>query len=51
VQSSFVHGFHVACIVAAAICAAGAAGALLLPGRAPQGDVVAATAEAELVPA
>ncbi|HLY33480.1 MAG TPA: MFS transporter [Jatrophihabitantaceae bacterium] len=51
VQSSFVHGFHVACIVAAAICAAGAAGALLLPGRARQGDVVAVTAEAELVPA
>ncbi|WP_375488828.1 hypothetical protein [uncultured Jatrophihabitans sp.] len=33
VQTSFLHGFHVACIVAAAICLAGAAGASLLPGR------------------
>jgi EmrB/QacA subfamily drug resistance transporter len=34
VQTSFVSGFHVACVVAAGICLVGAAGALLLPGRA-----------------
>jgi EmrB/QacA subfamily drug resistance transporter len=33
VRTSFMSGFHVACIVAAGICLAGAAGALLLPGR------------------
>jgi hypothetical protein len=38
VQTSFLHGFHVACIVAAAICAAGALGALALPGRAVRAD-------------
>ncbi|MFE0462920.1 MFS transporter [Kitasatospora sp. NPDC058965] len=33
VQDSFMHGFHVACLVAAAICLAGALPALALPGR------------------
>jgi EmrB/QacA subfamily drug resistance transporter len=33
VRTSFMHGFHIACIVAAGICLLGAAGALLLPGR------------------
>jgi hypothetical protein len=32
-QASFMSGFHIACVVAAAVCVAGAAGALLLPGR------------------
>lgn len=35
VHTSFMSGFHVACIVAAGICLLGAAGALLLPGRVP----------------
>jgi EmrB/QacA subfamily drug resistance transporter len=34
VHTSFVNGFHVACLVAAGVCLLGAAGALLLPGRA-----------------
>jgi hypothetical protein len=34
VQTSFMSGFHIACIVAAGVCAVGALGALLLPGRA-----------------
>jgi EmrB/QacA subfamily drug resistance transporter len=32
-RSSFMTGFHAACVVAAAICAAGAIGARSLPGR------------------
>jgi EmrB/QacA subfamily drug resistance transporter len=32
-QASFMSGFHIACVVAAAVCVAGAAGASLLPGR------------------
>jgi EmrB/QacA subfamily drug resistance transporter len=36
VQTSFMSGFHVACIVAASICLLGALGALLLPGRTRQ---------------
>jgi hypothetical protein len=50
VQTSFMSGFHIACVVAAGICLAGAVGALLLPGRpgrAPSGapalDVALAT--------
>jgi EmrB/QacA subfamily drug resistance transporter len=34
VQDSFMHGFHIACLVAAAICLVGAIPALALPGRA-----------------
>jgi len=34
VQTSFMNGFHIACLVAAGVCLVGAAGALLLPGRA-----------------
>jgi EmrB/QacA subfamily drug resistance transporter len=34
-QSSFMTGFHVACVVATAICWLGAAAALALPGRVP----------------
>ncbi len=33
VHTSFMAGFHTACVVGAGICVAGAAGALLLPGR------------------
>jgi EmrB/QacA subfamily drug resistance transporter len=33
VQTSFMNGFHIACIVAAGVCLVGALGALLLPGR------------------
>lgn len=33
VHTSFMTGFHTACVVAAGICLVGAAGALLLPGR------------------
>jgi len=44
VQTSFLTGFHVACIVAAAICATGALGARLLPGR-PAPAVVVPDAE------
>jgi EmrB/QacA subfamily drug resistance transporter len=33
VQESFLHGFHVACVVAAGVCLLGAAGALALPDR------------------
>jgi EmrB/QacA subfamily drug resistance transporter len=36
VHTSFMSGFHIACLVAAGICLAGAAGALLLPGRTRQ---------------
>jgi EmrB/QacA subfamily drug resistance transporter len=48
VQTSFMSGFHIACVVAAAICAVGAAGALLLPGRT---DRSVADAELDLVAA
>ena len=34
VQTSFMNGFHIACLIAAGVCLVGAAGALLLPGRA-----------------
>jgi EmrB/QacA subfamily drug resistance transporter len=51
VQTSFLHGFHVACIVASAVCVAGAAGALALPGRLRKAEGATATAEAELVAA
>jgi EmrB/QacA subfamily drug resistance transporter len=33
VHTSFMSGFHIACIVGAAVCVVGAGGALLLPGR------------------
>ncbi len=39
VHTSFMSGFHVACVVAAGICLLGAAGALLLPGRTRQPSV------------
>ena len=38
VQTSFMNGFHIASLVAAGVCLAGAAGALLLPGRNSGGD-------------
>ena len=50
VQSSFMTGFHTACLVGATVCVAGAAGALFLPGRRPASAVDTAVA-AELVPA
>jgi EmrB/QacA subfamily drug resistance transporter len=39
VRTSFMSGFHVACVVAAGVCLVGAAGALLLPGRTPRQTV------------
>ena len=48
VQTSFMSGFHIACIVAAGVCAVGALGALLLPGRAGQLVAESSVAEAEL---
>jgi hypothetical protein len=33
INSSFMSGMHVACLVAAGVCALGATGALMLPGR------------------
>jgi hypothetical protein len=33
VNTSFMHGFHLACLVAAGVCWLGALGALALPGR------------------
>jgi EmrB/QacA subfamily drug resistance transporter len=51
VQSSFMAGFHTASLVAAGIGLAGAAGALLLPGRGHRAVVATAPAQAELVPA
>jgi EmrB/QacA subfamily drug resistance transporter len=51
VQSSFMTGFHVTCVVAAGICLAGAAGALLLPGRIRQQPTEAAVPDADLITA
>jgi hypothetical protein len=48
-QASFMHGFHVACVVAAATCLLGAAGAVALPGR-PQ-RLAAPTIVSDLEPA
>jgi EmrB/QacA subfamily drug resistance transporter len=45
VHTSFMSGFHIACIVAAAICLLGAAGALLLPGRTRQPSIEASVLE------
>jgi hypothetical protein len=47
-----MHGFHTASLVGGAICVAGAAGALLLPGR-PAATVpsAAVTEDGDLVPA
>ena len=45
VHASFMSGFHIACVVAAAICAVGAAGALLLPGRPARTLALAPAAE------
>jgi hypothetical protein len=44
-------GFHIACIVAAAICAAGALGALLLPGRIREQTADPTVPESDLVTA
>jgi hypothetical protein len=51
VHASFMNGFHVACIVAAAICAAGALGALLLPGRIREQTTGPSVPETDLVAA
>jgi predicted MFS family arabinose efflux permease len=51
VQASFMTGFHTASLVAFGIGLAGAAGALLLPGRGHRAPANTATAQAELVPA
>jgi EmrB/QacA subfamily drug resistance transporter len=47
-QNSFMYGFHVACVVAAAICLLGAVGALALPGRAHRTAEVPAIPELDL---
>ena len=44
VQSSFMSGFHLACVVAAGICVLGAGAALALPGRPLPNRSVAAPA-------
>ena len=52
VHTSFMTGFHTACVVAAGISLAGAAGALLLPGRTrPAVAEVVPALQAEAVPA
>ncbi|MEO9133456.1 MAG: DHA2 family efflux MFS transporter permease subunit [Jatrophihabitantaceae bacterium] len=51
VQTSFMTGFQTACVVGAAVCLAGAAGALLLPGRIRNESLAAAAAESEVIPA
>jgi EmrB/QacA subfamily drug resistance transporter len=45
VHTSFMSGFHVACVVAAGICLLGAAAALLLPGRIAQPSIEPAVLE------
>jgi EmrB/QacA subfamily drug resistance transporter len=45
VQTSFLTGFHVACVVGALVCVAGAIGASALPGRERHIAVPQATAE------
>jgi EmrB/QacA subfamily drug resistance transporter len=45
-QSSFMTGLHVACIVAAGVCWAGAVGALALPGKAARHAAAAAPSAA-----
>jgi EmrB/QacA subfamily drug resistance transporter len=49
VQTSFMSGFHIACIVAAGVCVLGALGALLLPGRTPEPASASSVRDAELV--
>jgi len=51
VQASFMTGFHTASLVAFGIGLAGAAGALLLPGRGHRAPADTVPAQAELVPA
>ncbi|SEN73963.1 MFS transporter [Actinacidiphila rubida] len=51
VQTSFMHGFHTACVVAAVICAAGALLALALPGRLPPAPLTARAGAAATSPA
>jgi hypothetical protein len=46
VQSAFMSGLHIGCLVAAGVCAAGALGALALPGRIRSADPERATARA-----
>jgi hypothetical protein len=49
VHTSFMTGFHIACIVSAAICLVGAFGASLLPGRSQLSTNAVHATEAELV--
>jgi EmrB/QacA subfamily drug resistance transporter len=49
VQTSFMSGFHIACIVAAGVCVVGALGALLLPGRTREAVVESPVQELEFV--
>jgi hypothetical protein len=51
VQTSFMSGFHIACIVAAGVCLVGALGALALPGRTRRPAAETVPPEAELVAA
>lgn len=46
-QSSFISGFHVACVVGAGICWLGAIGALALPGRSRRPSAVTATPQTQ----
>jgi len=48
-HTSFMSGFHVACLVAAAICLVGATGALALPGRARRSATVSELPQLESV--
>ncbi|MGH8961568.1 MAG: MFS transporter [Jatrophihabitantaceae bacterium] len=51
VHTSFMNGFHIACVVAAGICLAGALGALLLPGRVRHQTVGPTVPKSDLVTA
>ena len=49
-QTSFMHGLHIACIVVAVVCWAGALGALALPGRPARSEPAATREMAAITP-
>ncbi|HEX3510703.1 MAG TPA: MFS transporter [Solirubrobacteraceae bacterium] len=51
VQGAFMNGLHAGCIVAAAVCAAGALGASALPGRSPRRSGAASAVSGLAAPA
>jgi hypothetical protein len=51
VTTSFMAGLHVACVVAALVCLAGAIAALRLPGRQQAGTAVQPDTGTQRVPA